>query len=92
MIGFFEAGERTRTYTKFTLIEKPTEAECVAELEKLGAKEICIDSVKRRIITEAPTLTKDTEVVKLPPDQWTILEDGSVKVAYEIKPVELTKA
>ena len=45
-----------------------------------------------KLIDEKPTLTKDTEVVKLPPDQWTILEDGSVKAAYEIKPVELTKA
>ena len=99
VIGFFEAGERTRTYTKFTLIEKPTEAECVAELEKLGAKEICIDSVKRRIITEAPTRTKDQTATKLPPEKWEVLSDGSVKVAYEIKPVavekepvELTKA
>jgi len=83
VIGFFEAGERTRTYTQFTVVEKPTEAECMAELEKLGATEIYIDSVKRRIITEAPTLTKDTEAAMLPPDQWTILEDGSVKVAYE---------
>ena len=91
VIEFFEAGERTRTYTKFTLIEKPTEAECMAELEKLGAKEMYVDSVKRRIIAEAPTLTKDTEAVKLPPEKWTILEDGSVKVAYEIKPVEIVK-
>ena len=91
VIGFFEAGERTRTYTKFTLIEKPTEAECVAELEKLGAKEMYVDSVKRRIITEAPTLTKDTEAVKFPPEKWTILEDGSVNVAYEIKPVAIVK-
>ena len=91
IIGCFEAGERTKTYTKFTLVEKPTEAECLTELAKLGAKEIYLDSVKRRIITEAPTLTKDTEAVKLPPEKWTILEDGSVKVAYEIKPVAVAK-
>jgi hypothetical protein len=43
------------------------------------------------VIDEKPTLTKDTEAVKLPPEKWTILEDGSVKVAYEIKPVAVAK-
>jgi hypothetical protein len=55
--------------------------------------------VKRRIIAEAPTRTKDQTATKLPPEKWEVLSDGSVKVAYEIKPVavekepvELTKA
>lgn len=43
------------------------------------------------VIDEKPALTKDTEAVKLPPEKWTILEDGSVKVAYEIKPVVIVK-
>ena len=44
-----------------------------------------------KLIDEKPTLTKDTEATKLPPEKWTILEDGSVKVAYEIKPVAIVK-
>ena len=49
------------------------------------------------VVDEKPTLTKDQEAVKLSPEKWEILADGSVKVAYEIKPVvvkepvELTK-
>jgi len=43
------------------------------------------------VIDEKPALTKDTEAVKLPPKKWEVLEDGSVKVAYEIKPVEIVK-
>jgi hypothetical protein len=44
-----------------------------------------------KVIDEKPALTKDTEAVKLPPEKWEILEDGSVKVAYEIKPVAVAK-
>lgn len=44
-----------------------------------------------KVIDEKPALTKDTEAVKLPPEKWEILSDGSVKVAYEIKPVAVAK-
>lgn len=44
-----------------------------------------------KVIDEKPALTKDTEAVKLPPEKWQVLEDGSVKVAYEIKPVAIEK-
>jgi hypothetical protein len=37
-----------------------------------------------KVIDEKPTLTKDQKAVKLPPEKWQVLEDGSVKVVYEI--------
>ena len=43
------------------------------------------------VIDGKPTLAKDQEVVKLPPEKWEILADGSVKVVYEIKPVVIVK-
>ena len=91
VIAFFEAGENTRTYTKFTLVERATEKDCLSELAKIGANEIYIDSIKRKIVDESPALTKDTEAVKLLPEKWEVLADGSVKVAYEIKPVAIEK-
>jgi len=44
-----------------------------------------------KVIDEKPALTKDQEAVKLPPEKWEVLADGSVKVAYEVKPIAIVK-
>ena len=44
-----------------------------------------------KIVDTKPALTKDQEAVKLPPEKWEVLADGSVKVAYEVKPVAIVK-
>jgi len=88
IIGMFEAGKNTKTYTKYNLVEKSTEDDCLTELVKLAPKEIYIDSVKYQIVDEAPALTKDQTAVKLLPERWEVLEGGKVKVAYEVKAKE----
>jgi len=83
IIGMFEAGKNTRTYTKYSLVEKSTEDDCLAELAKLAPKEIYIDSVKYPLLNKPlEPLADNQEATCL---SWEILEDGSVKITYGVQ-------
>ncbi len=44
-----------------------------------------------KVVDVKPTLTKEQTLVKLPPEKWEVLADGTVKVAYELKTVKPVK-
>ena len=40
-----------------------------------------------KLVDKVPTLTKDQTATKLPPEKWTVKEDGTVEVVYKVEAV-----
>jgi len=55
---------------------------------EIGLTPKTIDPRPAQIVDEKPMLAQDQEAVKLPPEKWEVMEDGKVKVAYEVKAKE----
>lgn len=55
---------------------------------EIGLTPKTIDPRPAQVVDEKPMLARDQEAVKLPLEQWEILEDRKVKVAYEVRAKE----